>query len=47
MEQQLKNFASRERHNDLYERMRVNASQLTPDEARGLAIYYQGMPTSN
>lgn len=46
MEKQLKNFASRHRHNDLYERMRVNASQLTPEEIHRLPIYYSGMPAS-
>ncbi len=47
LEQQLKNFASRERHNDLYERMRVIAHRLTPAEIHGLPIYYGGMPASN
>ena len=47
IEQQLKNFAARARHNDLYERMRVNASRLTPQEIHSLPIYYSGMPASH
>jgi cytochrome c553 len=47
MERQLKNFAARERHNDLYERMRVNARRLTPQEIHSLPIYYSGMPASH
>ncbi len=47
LEKQLKNFAGRERHNDLYERMRVNASRLTPEEIHSLPIYYGGMPASH
>lgn len=44
LEQQLKNFASGSRGNDLYGRMRTIARQLTPDEMHRLAIYYSGMP---
>ena len=47
LETQLKNFGTDERHNDLFERMRTIAHQLTPEEVRGLAIYYHGMPASN
>lgn len=46
LEQQLKNFAARERHNDLYERMRVIAHQLTLEEMHRLPIYYNGAPAS-
>ena len=44
IEQQLKNFASAERGNDFFERMRSIARLLTPDEMRRLAIYYGGAP---
>jgi cytochrome c553 len=44
LETQLKNFASATRRNDIFERMRTIARQLTPDEMHGLAIYYGGMP---
>jgi cytochrome c553 len=47
LETQLKNFATDERHNDFFERMRIIAHELTPEEERGLAIYYHGMPPSN
>ncbi len=47
LEQQLKDFGDDERHNDFFERMRAIARQLTPEERRGLAIYYHGMPESN
>ncbi len=47
LEQQLKDFGTGERHNDFFKRMRTIAHQLTPDEERRLAIYYQGMPASN
>ncbi len=35
------------RHNDIFERMRTIAHQLTPEETHALAIYYHGMPASN
>jgi cytochrome c553 len=44
LEQQLQLFASGERDNDLFARMRTIASQLTPDEMNRLAIYYGGNP---
>lgn len=44
LEQQLQLFASGERDNDLFARMRVIADKLTPEEMRGLAIYYGGKP---
>jgi cytochrome c553 len=47
LETQLKNFATDERQNDLFERMRTIAHQLTPGEQQGLAIYYHGMPAAN
>jgi cytochrome c553 len=47
LETQLKNFGTGQRHNDLFERMRTIAHQLTPEEKHGLAIYYHGMPASN
>lgn len=46
LEKQLNNFAARERHNDLYERMRNIAHRLTPREMHGLPVYYSGMPAS-
>lgn len=39
-EEQLQAFATGERRNDIYGRMRVIAQQLTPQEMRGLAGYY-------
>jgi cytochrome c553 len=39
--QQLKRYASGERRNDVYGRMRRIASRLTDDEIRGLARYYR------
>jgi len=39
--QQLKSYASGERHNDVYARMRTVASRLTDDEIAGLAAYYR------
>jgi len=42
LEQQLQLFASGERDNDLFGRMRTIASQLTPEEMHSLAIYYGG-----
>jgi cytochrome c553 len=39
--QQLKLYASGERRNDVYARMRLIASRLTEDEIRGLAGYYR------
>jgi cytochrome c553 len=42
IEAQLKAFASGERHNDIYHRMRSVASKLTLREIQLLAIYYGG-----
>ena len=39
--QQLKLYASGERRNDVYARMRLIASRLTEDEIKGLAAYYR------
>jgi len=39
--QQLKFYASGERHNDVYARMRTVASRLTANEIAGLAAYYR------
>ena len=39
-EQQLRGFASGERRNDIYGRMRMIARALTPQEISGLAEYY-------
>jgi cytochrome c553 len=39
--QQLKLYASGERRNDVYARMRTIASKLTPSEMQGLATYYR------
>lgn len=44
LEEQLRLFASEQRDNDLFARMRTIAAQLTPEELRGLAIYYGGNP---
>jgi cytochrome c553 len=41
MVRQLKLYASGERHNDVYGRMRIIAAQLTADEIDGLATYYR------
>jgi cytochrome c553 len=41
IEQQLKLYASGERRNDVYARMRTIAAQLTDAEIRGLAFYYR------
>lgn len=38
---QLKQYASGERRNDVYGRMRTIASKLTPSEIDGLAVYYR------
>jgi cytochrome c553 len=38
---QLKNFASGERRNDVYGRMRIIAAKLAPAEINGLATYYR------
>jgi len=38
---QLKLYASGERRNDVYGRMRIIAAQLTADEIEGLATYYR------
>ena len=42
LEAQLKAFASGQRHNDIYHRMRSVASKLTPTEIRLVSIYYSG-----
>jgi cytochrome c553 len=39
--QQLKLYASGDRRNDVYGRMRLIASRLTEDEITGLARYYR------
>jgi cytochrome c553 len=39
---QLKAFASGERHNDIYHRMRSVASRLSDDEIERLALHYAG-----
>src|SRR5215468_5925591 len=39
--QQLKLYASGQRRNDVYGRMRLIASQLTDEEIKGLAAYYR------
>jgi cytochrome c553 len=39
--QQLKLYASGERRNDVYARMRTIASKLTDNEINGLAAYYR------
>jgi cytochrome c553 len=42
---QLKMYASGERRNDVYARMRIIAAKLTPSEIDGLATYYRaGFP---
>lgn len=47
IEQQLQLFASGERDNDLYGRMRDIAARLTPEEMRQLAMYYGGITISS
>lgn len=42
LEQQLQAFAAGERRNDIYARMRTIAQQLTPQEIRGLSLFYSG-----
>ena len=42
LEAQLAAFATGQRHNDIYHRMRNIASRLNPDEMKMLAIYYSG-----
>jgi cytochrome c553 len=42
LEAQLTAFASGQRHNDIYHRMRSVASKLTPAEIQLLAVYYSG-----
>jgi hypothetical protein len=38
-------YASGERRNDVYARMRIIAAKLTPSEIEGLATYYRaGFP---
>ena len=44
LELQLQLFASDERKNDLYARMREISRKLTPAEMHGLAVYYRGVP---
>lgn len=44
IERQLKAFTTAARGNDLFQRMRTIASELTPDEINRLAIYYSGNP---
>jgi len=44
LDAQLQNFATAARHNDLFERMRTIARELTRDETHQLAIYYGGNP---
>jgi cytochrome c553 len=39
---QLQQFAARQRHNDIYGRMRNIAGQLTPEEIKRVTRYYQG-----
>jgi cytochrome c553 len=39
--QQLQRYASGERRNDVYARMRTIAAQLTDSEIKGLAAYYR------
>ncbi|MBV8590667.1 MAG: cytochrome c4 [Acetobacteraceae bacterium] len=41
---QLQAFAKRERHNDIYERMRSVAAKLTDHEMALLAVYYSSTP---
>jgi cytochrome c553 len=40
---QLQAYANRERHNDIYARMRMIAAKLTPAEMERLAGYYAGL----
>lgn len=42
LERQLQLYATDERRNDVYRRMREISSRLTPEERRDLAAYYQG-----
>jgi cytochrome c553 len=42
LQAQLQAFASGQRHNDIYHRMRSVASKLTPYEIKMLGIYYSG-----
>jgi cytochrome c553 len=42
LEAQLKAFASAQRHNDIYHRMRSVASKLTATEIKLISIYYSG-----
>lgn len=44
LQQQLTAFASGERDNDIFARMREIARRLTPEEIHQLAIYYSGKP---
>lgn len=43
LERQLHLYASSQRRNDVYRRMRDIAQRLSPDEMRRLAAYYQGV----
>jgi cytochrome c553 len=40
LEEQLKKFASTDRKNDMFARMRTIAKQLDPEEIHGLVLYY-------
>lgn len=42
LEAQLNAYATGERRNDIYQRMRAIAAALTPEERAALAAYYQG-----
>lgn len=42
LEAQLRAFATGQRHNDIYHRMRSVAAKLSPDEMNLIAIYYSG-----
>lgn len=44
LQAQLRLYASGERHNDVYGRMRTIASRLTREEIRTIAEHYAGMP---
>ncbi len=46
LEQQLKSFSDHQRHNDVFERMRLIGGQLTAQEMHELAVYYHRLPTA-
>jgi cytochrome c553 len=46
LEQQLKSFFNHQRHNDVFERMRLIGGQLTAQEMHELAVYYHRLPTA-